>query len=72
MPDVTLTCFQSITGVRFLVITDPNQTNIDEINAHIYLLYSDYVMKNPFYTLEMPIRCAKFDAHMKKYAEQTL
>lgn len=72
MPEVTLHCFQSITGVRFLVITDPNQPNIDEINAHIYLLYSDYVMKNPFYTLEMPIRCAKFDAHMKSFAERTM
>lgn len=70
MPDVTLHCFQSITGVRFLVITDPNQSDIEDIHSRLYLLYSDYVMKNPFYTLEMPIRCAKFDSHLQKFVDQ--
>jgi len=27
----------------------------------IYELYADYVMKNPFYQLEMPIRVEGFD-----------
>ena len=32
------------------------QPNVDRIMGRIYELYSDYVMKNPFYSLEMPIR----------------
>jgi len=33
----------------------------------IYELYSDFVMKNPFYTLDMPIRVAKFDSGLDTY-----
>lgn len=29
--------------------------------AKVYELYADYVMKNPFYSLEMPVRCDGFD-----------
>ena len=27
----------------------------------VYPLYADYVLKNPFYEVEMPIRCDLFD-----------
>ncbi|KAF2836244.1 Sybindin-like family protein [Patellaria atrata CBS 101060] len=54
-------CFQTITGTKFLLFTEPHQPNIDAILRRIYELYADYVMKNPFYTVEMPIRCEKFD-----------
>ncbi|KAG7968323.1 hypothetical protein I3843_08G149100 [Carya illinoinensis] len=30
----------------------------------IYELYTDYVLKNPFYEMEMPIRCELFDSHL--------
>ena len=32
--------------------------------AAIYDLYTDYVLKNPFYEVEMPIRCELFDQHL--------
>lgn len=54
-------CFQTQTGIKFLLITETTQPNIDTTMRKIYELYSDYVMKNPFYTVEMPIRCEKFD-----------
>jgi hypothetical protein len=54
-------CFQTQTGVKFLLFTEPQQPNIDAMMKKIYELYADYVMKNPFYTVEMPIRCEKFD-----------
>lgn len=54
-------CFQTLTGVKFLLFTEPQQPNIDSMMRRIYELYSDFVMKNPFYTIEMPIRCEKFD-----------
>jgi hypothetical protein len=56
-----LTCFQTATSVKFLLFTDPTQPNVDSILRRIYELYSDFVMKNPFYTVEMPIRVEKFD-----------
>lgn len=54
-------CFQTQTGTKFLLFTQPQQPNIDTMMKKIYELYSDFVMKNPFYTVEMPIRCEKFD-----------
>ncbi|KAF2831582.1 Sybindin-like protein [Ophiobolus disseminans] len=54
-------CFQTQTGTKFLLFTEPQQPNVDAMIKRIYELYADYVMKNPFYTVEMPIRCEKFD-----------
>ncbi|GLI75992.1 hypothetical protein PoHVEF18_004258 [Penicillium ochrochloron] len=59
-----LTCFQTLTGTKFLLFTDPMTGNVDTIMNKIYELYADYVMKNPFYQLEMPVRCEAFDRHL--------
>jgi hypothetical protein len=56
-----LQCFQTQTGTKFLLVTEPQQPNVDTMIKKVYELYADYVMKNPFYTVEMPIRCEKFD-----------
>lgn len=56
-----LTCFETPTGTKFLLFSEPAQQNADVILKKCYELFADYVMKNPFYNLEMPIRCEKFD-----------
>jgi hypothetical protein len=62
-----LTCFQTLTGTKFLLFTEPMQPNVDVIIRRVYELYADFVMKNPFYTVEMPIRCQKFDSGLDSY-----
>ncbi|KAJ1987318.1 hypothetical protein H4R33_002923 [Dimargaris cristalligena] len=59
-----LHCFQTVTGTKFLLVTDPSHHSVDGILRKIYNLYSDYVMKNPFYTPEMPIRVELFDQNL--------
>lgn len=59
-----LTCFQTLTGTKFLLFTDPLMPNVDAVMRKVYELYADYVMKNPFYQLEMPVRCEAFDRHL--------
>lgn len=54
-------------GIKFLVFAEPHQSNIDVISKRVYELYADYVMKNPFYQMEMPIRCEAFDRHLMAY-----
>jgi len=66
-----LHCFQSITGVKFLVLTDPRVMNMDAFLKKLYEFYSDFALKNPFYSLEMPIRCDLFDTNLQKHLEQT-
>ncbi|PWY65351.1 Sybindin-like protein [Aspergillus sclerotioniger CBS 115572] len=60
-----LTCFQTLTGTKFLLFTEPTMTNIDVVMKKIYELYADFVMKNPFYQLEMPVRCEAFDRNLQ-------
>ncbi|KAK9447807.1 Sybindin-like protein [Limtongia smithiae] len=67
-----LQCFQTPTGTKFLLISDPRQTNTDFILRRIYELYADYVIKNPFYQLEMPVRCELFDRHLASYIRTIL
>lgn len=47
-------------------MTDPPQPSIDLIMKKIYEIYSDYCVKNPFHTPEMPIRADLFDTQLLK------
>ena len=62
-----MTCFQTPTGVKFLLFTSPEQPNKDVVVRRCYEIYGDYVMKNPFYSMEMPIRVEKFDRALGGY-----
>ena len=59
-----MNCMQTVTGVKFLVVSDPKQLGIDQLLEKIYELYSDFALKNPFYSLEMPIRADLFDQNL--------
>jgi len=64
-----LHCLQTLTGVKFIVICDPRLQGMEIILRKIYELYADYVLKNPFYALEMPIRCDLFNDNLKVLLE---
>lgn len=64
-------CFTTLTGTKFLLFTDTTQITADAAIRRIYDLYADYVMKNPFYQLEMPIRCEIFDRKLNSYIRET-
>ncbi|KAI5710568.1 trafficking protein particle complex subunit 4 [Diaphorina citri] len=65
-----LHCYQTLTGVKFMIVGDTNQSGLDLILKKIYELYADYALKNPFYSLEMPIRCELFDTHLQNLLQQ--
>lgn len=66
-----LDCFETLTKVKFVVISDlslPGHVNKQDLLRKIYELYSDYVIKNPFYTLNMPINsdnCSLFKTNLE-------
>jgi hypothetical protein len=62
--------FPLIPGVKFIVVAEPNQTGMDVLLKRIYELYADYALKNPFYSLDMPIRCELFDKNLQTLLEQ--
>ena len=52
----------SVTRHAFRCQTDPKVTDerADAFLEKCYEIYSDYALKNPFYSLEMPIRAGDF------------
>lgn len=56
-----LHCFSSPTGTKFLLLVEPQCPQVPALLSRIYELYSDYVMKNPFYEVEQVIKCELFD-----------
>ena len=40
----------------FIAVGSAGQTNLDIFLRRVYELYADYVLKNPFFAIDMPIR----------------
>lgn len=67
--------YQTLTGVKFVLIFDKNNKNdemeggnmitsmhtMDNALRRVYCAWSDCVMKDPFYTMEMPVKNELFD-----------
>lgn len=62
-----LHCFQTLSGIKFLLVCDKAQFAPEAVMNRVYQIFADYVMKNPFYQLDMPIRCDQFDRHLNSY-----
>jgi len=48
------------------LIAESNHQGLENTLKTIYELYADYVLKNPFYELEQPIRCEQFDIQLDR------
>lgn len=66
--DFRLQCFQTLTDTKFVMIGSPTNTSVamDRLLQQVYSRYVDYVLKNAFYEMEMPIRCNKFDESLER------
>lgn len=53
-----------------MVVAEPLQTGMEILLRRIYELYADYALKNPFYSLDMPIRCELFENNLQTLLEQ--
>ena len=65
-------CFEAVTGVKFVVITDLRQqtSSIETFLRKLYELYADFALKNPFYSLDQPIRCDLFEKNVSIAVDQ--
>ena len=57
-------------GTKFFVVCEPGTQHMENLLKHIYELYTDYVLKNPFYEMEMPIRCELFDISLAQAVQK--
>jgi len=51
-----ITTTTNVVGIKFIVFTDPNRSSEELLLKKLYEIYSDFALKNPFYSLDMPIR----------------
>ena len=64
--------FQSVTGFRFILTTDPdipakqNQASL----LSIYRAFTDYVLKDPFYSSDSPIKNQQFTTEVNKILDK--
>jgi hypothetical protein len=58
-------CFHTVTGLKFIVVADSKQQNIELFLRKSYELYADYALKNPFYLNDQPIRSDLFDTNIQ-------
>ncbi|QLG71815.1 hypothetical protein HG535_0C01640 [Zygotorulaspora mrakii] len=71
----TVYIYQSLTGLKLVAMVSNrsdtiNETVVNNLLRRIYCLYSDYVMKDPFYSLEMPIKSELFDTKLRNLVKQ--
>ncbi|KAM0749430.1 Sybindin-like protein [Meredithblackwellia eburnea MCA 4105] len=58
-----MTCLQSPTGTKFVLLTTPGFAGTDVVLRRCYECYAE-LMRDPFYTVEMPIRSENFDTKL--------
>ena len=58
----------TLTGMKLVLVVPPAfpESTAAELLNIIYISYTDYVLKDPFYALDMPIRCSLFDKAVKQ------
>jgi hypothetical protein len=57
-------------GTKFFAVCETGAQNIETLLKVIYELYTDFVLKNPFYEMEMPIRCELFDLNLAQVIQK--
>jgi trafficking protein particle complex subunit 4 len=56
-----LNVFQTLTGTKFLLFSDPSMQGTETLMKGVYERFADFVCKNPFWQTEMPIRIEAWD-----------
>ncbi|AMD22712.1 HHL058Cp [Eremothecium sinecaudum] len=73
--DFSFFVYQALTGIKFVLVSTQRTTSnraiqiAENILRKVYCIYSDYVMKNPFYSVDMAIRNEPFDKKLQALVE---
>lgn len=60
-------CFDTLTGIKiFVVHKDDLNIEMKTYLKKVYELYSDIILKNPFYDIDMPIRSVALNEQIEK------
>jgi hypothetical protein len=59
-----LYCYQTDTGTKIFITTTKGSVDAAGTLRRAYRAFCDYALKNPFYEVEMPVRCELFEVHL--------
>jgi hypothetical protein len=64
----TIYAKRALTGLELILITDPSfpERSANDLLTILYSSYTDFVLKDPFYTIDMPIRSTLFDRAVRQ------
>ena len=57
-----LQCFPTLTGMKIFVIAPTGTRDLSDLLQQVYIAYSDFVLKDIFHDLDMPIRSPRFES----------
>mmetsp|Transcript_23633 Transcript_23633/g.41883 ORF Transcript_23633/g.41883 Transcript_23633/m.41883 type:complete len:133 (+) Transcript_23633:2992-3390(+) len=61
-----LTVFQTPTGMKLCLVGEATQTDAESLLRRAYEVYADFVMKNPLYVNDQPIRFEAFEREIDR------
>lgn len=64
--DFNIICHESQTGVKIVLVVEPNIMSINDMFYRIQILFSEHVNTNPFYQAEMPIKIESFEQNLQR------
>ena len=66
--EFTLHCKHTQTGLQILLVSGAHVSlkMAGEVLNAVYQVYADYALKNPFYSIDMPIRLCGFNRGIKQ------
>lgn len=62
---LSIRCLQSESGLKIFCTCAPGTPHVMEYLKQVYVLYVDWVLKDPFYEVDMPIRVDKFETKLR-------
>ena len=73
--DFNIHCRQTTTGLKFLLIVHSEEAiedaRLEMFFNKLYTSYANCILKNPFYALDMPIKCQAFNNSILKIASDS-
>ena len=69
-PTFILQAFKTVTGTLFFLTADPHTPNLQALLHQTYVLYCDFVLKNPFHQADMPIRSELFEMNLSALVQR--
>mmetsp|Transcript_8884 Transcript_8884/g.13490 ORF Transcript_8884/g.13490 Transcript_8884/m.13490 type:complete len:140 (+) Transcript_8884:1-420(+) len=61
--------YETPTGLKFILLTDPSVMNLRDQLKHIYAIYVKFCVKDPLYKLGTPLHSEAFEQNLQNHVK---